>query len=242
MLLKQAEFARTCGISRARVGQLVASGRIVLTGKKIDTDDPANSSFLSAHSGQTTSPLSSGLITAPTEESKHPHAISKGKKERPTTLSKTPAPSAAEVLAAIDAGQDQADDASAYDLTPSEMRIVMRKNYYDAQKSKNEAELKGKKVDEINGRIVMRDDVTMVVESIAQEIQKNFLDCVRPQATLICQALGKPGFEKEVEDVLSADNGRRIETVKKLAKDLASRKRIVLGMASNSKPEEDEDE
>ena len=242
MLLKQAEFARTCGISRARVGQLVASGRIVLTGKKIDTDDPANSSFLSAHSGQTSSPLSAAPVAAPSPEVKHPRAVNKGKKDRPAAPSKLPALNADEVLAAINSGQDQADDAAAYDLTPSEMRIVMRKNYYDAQKSKNEAELKGKRVDEINGRIVMRDDVTMVVESIAQEIQKNFLDCVRPQATLICQSLGKPGFEKDVEDVLSADNGRRIETVKKLAKDLASRKRIVLGMASESKPGEDEEE
>jgi hypothetical protein len=242
MQLKQAEFARTCGISRARVGQLVASGRIVLTGKKIDTDNPANRSFLSAHSGKIFSPLSKAPTAAPPLEAKHPRDEGKGKKERPAPPSKPPAPSAAEILAAIDDGQAQADDLAAYDLTPQEIRVVMRKNYYDAQKSKNEAELKGRKIDEMNGRIVMRDDVTMVIESIAQEIQKNFLDCIRPQATLICQALGKPGFEKEVEDVLSVDNGRRIETVKKLAKELAAHKRIILGTAKDDKPEDEEEE
>lgn len=242
MLLKQAEFARTCGISRARVGQLVASGRIVLTGKKIDTDDPANRSFLSAHSGQTSSPLPTAPSAAPSPEVKHPRSVSKGKKGRQPAPSKSPAPSAAEVLTAIDAGQDQANDMAAYDLTPAEMKIVLRKNLYDAQKSKNEAELKARKIDEMDGEIAMREDITMVIESIAQEIQINFLDCISPQATIICSALGKVGFEKEVIDILAEDNGRRIQTVLKLTYDILERNRLVLGTAKKINPDDEEEE
>lgn len=241
MLLKQAEFARTCGISRARVGQLVASGRIVLTGKKIDTDDPANRSFLLAHSGQTSSPLSAALSDASSPEVKHPRAVSKGKKKPPAAPSKYPAPSASEVLAAIDAGQEQADDMAAYDLTPSEMKIVLRKNYYDAQKSKNEAELKAMKIDEMNGVIVRREAVLTVLESIAQELQKNFIGCIQQQASEICKALGKSGFEKDVEDVLSEDNGRRIDAVKKTVKEIANHNRVNFGIPQN-KTQEEEDE
>jgi hypothetical protein len=231
-IVRQAEYARMCDLSRARIGQSVRDGKIVLTPDgKIDINQIDNSVFLAAHSGQASSikPKPGGMATG--KKAKIPPADpdkSKAKDLQTSSILQKIRDGQARVEG-IDAGEESNPFPGGFELTQEEAKISIRKNYYDALKSKSDAELKAKKIDEINGSIILREDVKMVLESIAQEIEKNFFSCIPQQAADICRDLGRVGFEKVVEDVLNIDNGRRIETVIKKTKELIKHKRMIYG-------------
>jgi hypothetical protein len=278
-LIKKARFAALCKVSRASIGELVVKGVIVADPSGlIDTDHPANQSYILKHNP-------SGLLSLASDEAQPSStAATPGKRGRPrkiadhstsqdgepeadraTEPSAAAAPPAPEALRAAQPDQAEAPAgkkkqkgngladvlASAMGLddlqseagegnaafTPSEMVEVLRKNLYEAQKVKADAQLKQANLDKLHGSLGERDVFESFILELWQSLQRNYIDVAPKQASLICKRLGMVGHETEVMDVLEGDISKRMDNVAHEIKSILEGR-----MTQKADIEEDEDE
>ena len=230
-LLKQARFAALCKVNRASINQLVVKGTIIANADRlIDTDHPANQSYILKHNP-------SGLLalqSPPPPPPSDPHAPAKRGRpckpasqpparqpdhddydEPPAQKKKQGRPGLADVMASM-MGLDQMQSPEGEGnpaFSPEEMIEVLRKNLYEAQKIKAEAQLKQANLDKLHGALGEREVFESFVLELWQSLQRNYIDVVSKQASLVCKRLGMVGHETEVTDVLEGDIAKRMDNV-----------------------------
>lgn len=234
MLIKKSAFSDIAKVSRQIVYRLVDEGQLVANADGLlDTDNAINRSYIMRHNASALQHLQAN------QDATDPPAITPTKSPRkktvpqpipqspappqgPTSKRRKPTDDSASLLARIAAAQDEADIPDG--LSPSEMKIVLKRAYYETSKIKNDAEKRAIEIDRLNDLLVEKEIVIEYLTELSQSIQRNFIDSDTKQAVTICAALGAIGHENDVIEILAEDNGRRIEDAKRLA-DKAVRKK-----------------
>jgi len=234
-LLKKARFAALCKVNRASIGELCAKGTLVVTPNGlIDTDHPANQSYILKHNPSGLLALADPPPARPTKADPPAKRGRKAKADSQASSARTdmgggvadeePAPKKgkagrpglADLLAAsmgLDDIQSEKGEGNAA-FSPDEMIEVLRKNLYDAQKTKAEAQLKLVNLDKMHGTLGERDIFESFINELWQSIQQNYIDVAGKQAPRICKILGMVGHEQEVSGVIEGDIKKRMENVK----------------------------
>jgi hypothetical protein len=85
------------------------------------------------------------------------------------------------------------------------------------QKRKLRSEVKKRELEiaQIEGSVIDERIISSLIGELGQGIRLNFLDVCLRQSEQICAMLGVPGREREVQEYLEVDNGRRLEEVKR---------------------------
>jgi hypothetical protein len=104
-----------------------------------------------------------------------------------------------------DTEDDEPDEGAAFD-----------KAFYAAKKLKLECELKEIDKAERMGQLIDRKIVAGKLSLLLQAIQSGFVDSATKQSLIVCGSLGIEGRENEVEEILSRDNQKRLEEVKRI--------------------------
>lgn len=235
MLVKKSAFSKIANVSRQIVYRLCAEGQLVANADGLlDTDNPVNRSYIMRHNAsaiqhlQATAPTQAQppVEPAPTPSPQQSPITKRGRprKQRDSAEKKrqSPVDDSAAILARIAAAQDQADQSDG--LSPHEMRIVLKRAYYETAKIKNDAEKRAIEIDRLNDLLVEKEVVIEYLTELSQSIQRNFLDSCTKQAVTICASLGAIGHENDVIEILAEDNGRRIEEAKRLAEKAVRKK------------------
>ena len=222
-----------CNVSRAAIGQAIKKNKIILNNENlIDLSNHVNASFLSCHINphQTVSkpqqtPSAKPAVTKPA-------SVTHGKKDgkepagKKPVKSKPPKPietgdgnnkAEKEEKPAIDLINEKQKAIEAGDAEAAEkIQITIDRNYYEALKIKNDAELKAISIDQKNGTLAEREIIEGLVLELNKTVQEQFFNCVVKQSVEICARLGKVGYEQDVQEVLATDNSRRIHEVKRV--------------------------
>lgn len=85
------------------------------------------------------------------------------------------------------------------------------------QKRKLRSEVKKRELEiaQIEGSVIDERIIASLIGELGQGIRLNFIDVCLRQSEQICAMLGVPGREREVQEYLEVDNGRRLEEVKR---------------------------
>jgi hypothetical protein len=235
MLVKKSALAKLANVSRQIVYRLCDDGQLVANADGLlDTDNPVNRSYIMRHNAsalqhlQASAPTQTQAAIDPpiTPQPQQAPITKRGRprKQQPPEKEKrqSPVDDSATILSRIAAAQGQADQPDG--LSPAEMRVVLKRAYYETAKIKNDAEKRAIEIDRLNDLLVEKEIVIEYLTELAQSIQRNFIDSDTKQAVTICAALGAIGHENDVIEILAEDNGRRIEEVKRLAEKAVRKK------------------
>ena len=228
MLVKKSALAKLANVSRQIVYRLCDEGQLVANADGLlDTDNPVNRSYIMRHNAsalqhlQATAPTQAQppIESSPTQLPQQSPITKRGrprKQQSPAEKKRqSPVDDSAAILSQIAEAQGNADIQDG--LSPHEMRIVLKRAYYETAKIKNDAEKRAIEIDRLNDLLVEKEVVIEYLTELAQSIQRNFLDSCTKQAVTICASLGAVGHENDVIEILAEDNGRRIEEAKRLA-------------------------
>jgi len=224
MLVKKSAFGKLANVSRQIVYRLCDDGQLIANADGLlDTDNPINQSYILRHNPSASQHLATGSTdqqntTEPTPNRKQPKPTTKKRQIKDADSST--------ILSRISEAQELADIPDG--LSPSEMRVVLKRAYYETAKIKNDAEKRAIEIDRLNDLLVEKEIIVEYLTEMAQSIQRNFLDSCTKQAVTICAALGMIGHENEVIEILANDNGRRLEEVKRLAEKAVRKKHNVV--------------
>jgi len=230
-LLKQARFAAVCKVNRASINQLVAKGTLIADADgRIDTDNPVNQSYILKHNpsglmalnappppppSDPPAPAKRGRPRKPEHQPTPRRKDSSDETERPAAKDKPGRQGIGDILASImgiDKLQSEEGEGNPA-FSPAEMIEVLRKNLYEAQKIKADAQLKQANLDKMHGTLGEREVFESFVLELWQALQRNYIDVAPKQASLICKRLGMVGHETEVMDVLEGDISKRMDNV-----------------------------
>ena len=235
-ILKQARFAALCKVNRAAVNQLISKGTLIATPDgRIDTDNPANQSYILKHNPTailtlndppqpTPKPPTSKPVKAPKQKTDHkttrPNASAENVKPEPQQVKpqgqanpQQPQPPQKPIQPQKPEPQQEPSPEQNPALSPEELNEVLRKNYYESQKIKADAQMKQVALDKLHGTLGERDVFESFVLELWQSLQRNYIDVVTKQATLVCKRLGMVGHEPEVMEVLEGDISKRMDNV-----------------------------
>ena len=235
MLVKKSALAKLANVSRQIVYRLCDEGQLVANPDGLlDTDNPVNRSYIMRHNASALQHLQAAAPTlaqppiesAPTPSPQQSPITKRGRprKQREPAEKKRqpPVDDSAAILSRIAEAQGLSDQPDG--LSPAEMRIVLKRAYYETAKIKNDAEKRAIEIDRLNDLLVEKEVVIEYLTELAQSIQRNFLDSCTKQAVTICASLGAVGHENDVIEILAEDNGRRIEEAKRLAEKAVRKK------------------
>jgi len=223
-ILKQARFAALCKVNRAAVNQLISKGTLIATPDgRIDTDNPANQSYILKHNPTALLTLNDQPQPTPKPPTSKPVKAPKQKTDHKTTVKPEPQQVKPQGQAkpqppqpSIGPRQEPQLEPSPEQnqaLSPEEFTEVLRKNYYESQKIKADAQMKQVALDKLHGTLGERDVFESFVLELWQSLQRNYIDVAPKQASLICKRLGMVGHETEVMDVLEGDIQKRMDNV-----------------------------
>jgi hypothetical protein len=90
-------------------------------------------------------------------------------------------------------------------------------NLLSLQKRKLKAERETREIEiaQIECPVIDQRIIASFIGELGQGIRLNFIDVCLRQSEQICAMLGAPGREREVQEYLEVDNGRRLEEVKR---------------------------
>ncbi|HOV62800.1 MAG TPA: hypothetical protein PLG43_02835 [Spirochaetia bacterium] len=83
------------------------------------------------------------------------------------------------------------------------------------RKLKTEIIKKELEIAQVEGSVIDERIISSLIGELGQGIRLNFIDVCLRQSEQICAMLGVPGREREVQEYLEVDNGRRLEEVKR---------------------------
>ncbi len=117
------------------------------------------------------------------------------------------APSVPKGFIAVD--DDECDD--------GELVYVKNDDLLSLQKRKLRAEITKREIEiaVIEGKMIDERIISSLIGELGQGIRLNFIDVCLRQSEQICGLLSTPGREREVQEYLEVDNGRRLEEVKR---------------------------
>ncbi len=134
--------------------------------------------------------------------------FSEERKGRGTT-SEPKIPAGMRVVTEDDDDEDGEDDEDSED-EDSESLLDLKIRKIRAEVKKRELEIA-----QIEGAVIDERIIASLIEAFGQGIRLNFVDVCLRQSEQICAMLGCPGKEREVQEYLEVDNGRRLEEVKR---------------------------
>lgn len=94
-------------------------------------------------------------------------------------------------------------------------KMIMDKPYYEAKKVRADVKRRELEIAQIEGSVIDERIIASLIGELGQGIRLNFIDVCLRQSEQICAMLGVPGREREVQEYLEVDNGRRLEEVKR---------------------------
>lgn len=248
MLVKKSDLAKLANVSRQIVYRLCDNGQLVANADGLlDTDNPINRSYIMRHNASAlqhlqATPTQPAIDQPPTPPPQQSPITKRGRprKQQASAEKKrqSPVDDSATILSRIAAAQDQADQPDG--LSPAEMKVVLKRAYYETAKIKNDAEKRAIEIDRLNDLLVEKEIVIEYLTELSQSIQRNFIDSDTKQAVTICAALGSIGHENDVIEILAEDNGRRIEEAKRLAEKAVRKKHNAPRRDESTEPSNDD--
>ncbi len=181
-----ADFSRMCGVSRQYLSQCFREEKLLKTANGfIDLLDERTVLFMAEREGR----------MKPTANPKKAPSVPKGF-----------------VTVDDEEGLENTDDMDDDESDPN-----MRDDLLSLQKRKLKAEIVKKEIEiaQIEGAVIDERIISSLIEAFGQGIRLNFVDVCLRQSEQICAMLGCPGKEREVQEYLEVDNGRRLEEVKR---------------------------
>jgi len=94
-------------------------------------------------------------------------------------------------------------------------KMIMDKPYYEAKKVRADVKRRELEIAQIEGSVIDERIIASLIGELGQGIRLNFIDVCLRQSEQICAMLGAPGREREVQEYLEVDNGRRLEEAKR---------------------------
>jgi hypothetical protein len=235
MKVSQSEFARIAGVTKQGVSKLIKNNQLRKDDDGlIDTDVPVNAAYLLKHrktvpvvmpekerekekpvlkntlerkKGRVGRPKKE-RIEAPKKIIEKPEVEKKKKEQRSEKL----IPDSNEERSEIRA-ESRSEGIGKYQDRKS--KLIMDKPYYEAKKVRADVKRRELEIAQIEGSVIDERIIASLIGELGQGIRLNFIDVCLRQSEQICAMLGAPGREREVQEYLEVDNGRRLEEAKR---------------------------
>ncbi len=225
MGISKAEFARQCGVSRAAVTKAATDEKQTIVCEPngtIDLSHPKNRAYLELHRSGAPHPGPMAATRRPTEGKRRPAAARKSPPAPRDVGREIDGLDAAtrDLLAASgdDENEEEADD---------DLSLAIRTPAFVARKHKLQGDMLEIAKAEKLGAVIDRKIFESVFMGLSQYIFTEFAESPKADALEICKALGVPGKESIVTEILSHRNQNRLQNVKRMAAEAEEAKKRI---------------